>query len=435
MQLRLSRVPDATLSEVKFGGKDNPSAVYYLTKSIGLPHGERILFDGYITKFKGKEADFFHRFFKNFGIRDLIEEAQSWDGCWSIIYINSNGVVYCFTDPLGKKQLYYNRRGDICSSIWPIRNNSDLDPLYLGEIHKWGYNVDDLTPFHDVRRIMPNRLYMFVSGVLQNADPQRYFDFHWGSGSLDPSGFRTLVNYSVEEYLSGITGAKSIAVLLSGGIDSSVISYELLRLKESGRVLKDVNLNFYTINNQDDAPFVKIFADTFGIKVKTLSYDMDKVNLFNSMYINETPVDLGSMVPNQKMFEAIPEKVIFTGDGPDEMFGGYRRIDEYDSQRSDVFHELAFYHCPRLEKAASYFGKDLRCPWLSYDILRYALSLPLAERKHKACIKEAYAGLIPSEIINRPKLPLKNDKLRADPMGYRKELIQKFEELTNRPTC
>lgn len=436
MQIQLSRVPDATLYEVKFGKKEIPSATYYLSKSIGLPHGERILFDGYITKYKGKEADFFHRFFKDFGIRDLLEEAQSWDGCWSIVYINANGVVYCFTDPLGKKQLYYNKRGDICSLIWPIRGTSDLDPLYLGEIHKWGYNVDDLTPFRDVKRVMPNKLYMFVGGVLQNLEPQRYFDFRWGSSFLDPSGFRALVSHSVEEHLSDITGVKSIAVLLSGGIDSSIISYELLRLKESGRALKGVNLNFYTINNREDAPFVKIFAETFGIKVKTLSYDMSHVNLVDAMKINETPVDLGSMVPNQKMFAAIPEKVIFTGDGPDEMFGGYRRIDEYDSQKSDVFHELAFYHCPRLEKAATYYGKDLRCPWLSYDILRYALSLPFKERKHKACIKKAYQGLIPQEIIDRPKLPLKNDELREDPMKYRKKLLEKFEELNpTRPVC
>ena len=266
---------------------------------------------------------------------------------------------------------------------------------------------------------------MFLGGHLQHVETEPYFDFRWGSSKLDADGFRMLVHNSVKEYLKGLpAGTKSIGVLISGGIDSSIIATELLKLRS-----EDLTLNFYTINNVDDAPFVKLFAEMHGLKVKTLSYDMDNVDIKNAMDINETPVDLGSMVPNQLMFAAIPEKIIFTGDGPDELFGGYRRIDEYDSQKSDVFQELSFYHLPRLERAASHFGIDLRCPWLSYDIIRYALSLPYLERMHKAPLKEAYKDELPEEIIQRPKLPLKNDKLRADPIKYRHELIRLFFDL------
>lgn len=430
--MQIQRKPCTDLYEVKFGGKDHSPITFYMTKAIGLPHGERLLFDGFITKYKGKEAEFFCKFFKENGIRDLLEEAQEWDGCWAIVYINQNGTVYCFTDPLGKKQLYYNKRGDICSQIKPLtsKDEFELDYLYLGAIQKWGYNTDDLTPFTSVKRVMPGKLYMFMGGTLQNITPDCYFDWRWGTTRLSSEGLRTLVRNSVVEYAQGLPeGTKNIAVLLSGGIDSSVISYELLQIKNEGTALKGKELKFYTINNQEDAPFVDLFAKKFGIKVKTLSYNMKDVNLRDALSINETPVDLGSMVPNQLMFQAIPEKVIFTGDGPDEMFGGYRRIDEYDSQKSDVFHELSFYHLPRLEKAAWFFGKDLRCPWLSYDIVRYALSLPFEERKHKAPMKAAYAGIIPDEIINRPKLPLKNDELRADPMAYRRKLVETFVNL------
>lgn len=430
--MQIQRRPDADLYEVTFGGKDHSPIVFYTTKSIALPHGERLLFDGFITKYKGKEAEFFGKFFKENGIRDLLGEAQEWDGCWAIIYINQNGTVYCFTDPLGKKQLYYNKRGDICSQIKFLisKEEFELDYLYLGAIQKWGYNVDDLTPFTSVKRVMPGKLYMFMGGTLQNVTSECYFDWRWGATKLSPESLRTLIRNSVVEYTQAIPKSeKNIAVLLSGGIDSSIISYELLQAQKDGRALEGKTLRFYTINNQEDAPFVELFAKRFGIKVKSLSYDMKTVRLDEALGINETPVDLGSMVPNQLMFKAIPEKVIFTGDGPDEMFGGYRRIDEYDSQKSDVFHELSFYHLPRLEKAASHFKKDLRCPWLSYDIVRYALSLPFEGRKHKAPIKAAYAGIIPEEIISRPKLPLKNDELRADPIAYRRKLVETFVNL------
>lgn len=420
MRTALTRNKQEGFSELVFGENDLHSTTYYADgRIINLPHNEKIVFDGFITKYAGKEAEYFKRLFKENGIRELIEEAQEWDGAWSIIYINQNGTGYCFTDPLGKKQLYYNTNGEISSSITFLAAPK-VDELYKSEIGKWGYNTDDRTPWENVKRVMPNKVYMFIGGRFQHI-VKDYFDFRWGSTKLDPAGFRSLVHNSVKEYLKGLpAGTKSIGVLISGGIDSSIIALELLKLAEG------VTLNFYTINNVDDAPYVQMFADKFGIKFKTLSYSMDNVDIKNAMDINETPVDLGSMIPNQLMFSMIPEKIIFTGDGPDELFGGYRRIDEYDSQKSDVFQELSFYHLPRLERAASHFGIDLRCPWLSYDIIRYALSLPYPERMHKSPLKEAYKDELPAGIIQRPKLPLKNDKLRADPIKYRHELIKLF---------
>lgn len=426
----IRRTQEDGLIELKFG-RDKGSV--YADKVIPLPHKEYLLFEGYVLNLGMPEDRYFQEFFKDGNnIQDLLRNTANWDGCWSIVYINANGTAYCFTDPLGKKQLYYNTRGDISTEIRPIVDENDyrIDDFYIAEIYKWGYNIDNRTPFADVKRILPNLVYVFVgSNPLPNMPTTPYYDFSWYGGKMNGTNFRNLVRASVLNYLQGVGNAPSIGVLLSGGLDSSVIALELLGLQRGSGFLPNTRLDFYTINNKDDAPFVKIFADRFDIEVTTLSYDMSTVDLGHALFINETPVDLGSMIPNQKMFVAIPNRIIFTGDGPDEMFGGYRRIDEYDSQKSDIFHELSFYHLPRLDKAASYYGKELRCPWLSYDILRYALSLPYEERKHKECIKNAYRGILPDEIIDRPKLPLKNDELRADPMAYRKKVITTFLEM------
>ena len=422
--MRLSTKPGEGLKEVAFG----PKISYFLSPYISLPNNECLLFDGFITTLGGKEEVFFKKFLQNHTIRELVESSETWDGCWSIIYINSGGSVFCFTDPLGKKQLYYNKYGEIASTIAPLRRDSSLDRLYIGEIYKWGYNTDELTPFKDVKRIMPGKLYFFMSSTLQYADPEMNFDERVFF-QISPKQLREVIEDRVRDYLVGTENEESIGVLLSGGLDSSVISYCLLRLRAHGQIPRTTKLNFYTINNAEDAPYVEIFAKHFGIKVKTLKYDVENVDFERALAINETPVDLGSMVPNQLMFEAIPDRFIFTGDGPDELFGGYRRIDDYDSQRSDIFHELSFYHLPRLEKAARYFHKELRCPWLSYGILKYALSLPLEQRTHKEIIKQAFTGILPQEIIDRPKLPLKNNMIRNNPMGYRAFLLSKFEDI------
>ncbi len=155
-------------------------------------------------------------------------------------------------------------------------------------------------------------------------------------------------------------------------------------------------------------------------------------NIKEVLKINETPVDLGSLFPTYVMFKELQKqniRYIFTGDGPDELFGGYKRIDEYDSQLSDIFYELSFYHFPRLNKLARYFGLILKTPWCDEEMVRLAVNLPLEDRTHKKIMKDNFKGLIPEEIINREKRPLKNDLIKEDKRSYRNELVELFYEI------
>jgi asparagine synthetase B (glutamine-hydrolysing) len=69
---------------------------------------------------------------------------------------------------------------------------------------------------------------------------------------------------------------------------------------------------------------------------------------------------------------------------------------------------------------------EMRNPFLSHDIVKLALSLPLEKRTHKKILKDIFRGKLPDEILDRPKLPLKNDSIRKDPMKYRLKLVQTF---------
>jgi asparagine synthase (glutamine-hydrolysing) len=126
------------------------------------------------------------------------------------------------------------------------------------------------------------------------------------------------------------------------------------------------------------------------------------------------------------LFEAIKNgsntRIVISGDGADELFGGYRRMNEYDSQDSDIFHELVYYHLPRLDKLSMAHTLELRSPFLNHDIVRFALSLPLEERKNKKILKDTFKGLIPESIIDRSKLALKNQMIVEDQIEYRKKI-------------
>ena len=374
------------------------------------------------------------------GIWEVIKEVnKSWNGSYGVV-IKDGITTFAFTDPHGIEQLYYCTVPEFNVSPYiDTLPHPAMDKRYLSEVRKWGYNTDDRTPWLYTKRVMPGELvqaYMGKNRVSRTSIFENYFNMDDPDYLVKLPKEHTLaeelkarVHKAVLDRVNAIPkDTKKIAMLLSGGLDSSCIASELIGMQKEG-LLGDLEIKFYTINNADDAPFVKDFAKMYGIDVTTLSYDMNNVDLKEAIRINEVPIDLGSMVPNQKMFEVIPETVIFTGDGPDEMLGGYNRIDQYDSQLSDTFEELSFYHYPRLNMAAKHFGKTLVCPYTDRYVVELAMNVPFAERTHKKILKDAYRGLIPDSIIARPKLPLKNDELRKDPIAYRFKVVDTFVEM------
>ena len=208
-------------------------------------------------------------------------------------------------------------------------------------------------------------------------------------------------------------------------MDSSIIGGLLLKL--------GADVSWYTINNGPDDEYVRECEDYWGIKVNRLEYNMNEVDLdLNEIYFrwNESPVDMGSVVPQYHLFDAIKKgtntRIVLSGDGADEMFGGYRRINEYDSQQSDIFHELTYYHLPRLDKMSMAHTLVLRNPFLNLELIQLAMWLPFEYRKNKTILKKTFKGLVPDSVIERKKHPLKNDKIVKDPNDYRVEAINYF---------
>jgi asparagine synthase (glutamine-hydrolysing) len=107
--------------------------------------------------------------------------------------------------------------------------------------------------------------------------------------------------------------------------------------------------------------------------------------------------------------------MVLSGEGSDEIFGGYLYFHKAPS--AEAFHEetvrkldaLHAYDCLRANKAMMAWGVEARVPFLDLEFLDLAMSMDAthkmtgAGRIEKAVLREAFAGVLPDEILWRQK--------------------------------
>jgi asparagine synthetase B (glutamine-hydrolysing) len=131
--------------------------------------------------------------------------------------------------------------------------------------------------------------------------------------------------------------------------------------------------------------------------------------------------------------------VCLTGDGADEFFGGYGRSQRYDSQASDVWHELVCWHLPRLDRVMMRNRIEVRSPFLARRVAGMALALPRRLRTDKAVLRDLFRNDLPPGVADVPKRPLRMANVEADREGWSLQLIEEFrkrvERMNQEHTC
>jgi asparagine synthase (glutamine-hydrolysing) len=356
---------------------------------------------------------------------------QTWDGFWAIvIYDSKTGNVIAFTDPLGKKCLYKNELGEICSEMKGLMTaQSNIDHSYISAVRKWGYNKDERTPYLNIKRLLPNNIYSYNIGspLFNQIFPKYYRAWETPIKELIGADYETHMNWLWDKMIESVkhrlvSKNYPISVLVSGGLDSSIIAAILKELK--------AKVTWFSIEN-GETQYVQALSEHLKTPIHFLEYNMDPDKLAE-IYCdwNEGPIDLGSVIPQYHLFEAVKKesgyRIVVSGDGSDELFGGYSRIHEYDSQQSDIFEELTFYHLPRLDKMSMAHTLELRNPFLNLEIVRFALHLPIEWRTDKKILKDTFGPLLPSIIIDRKKEALKNPEIKEDKLKYRQKAVNLF---------
>ena len=219
-------------------------------------------------------------------------------------------------------------------------------------------------------------------------------------------------------------------VLLSGGLDSSIISaiaqkYAAKRVEDGGQTgawWPRLHSFAVGLKGAPDLEKARCVAEHIGTVHHEINYTIQEGldSIRDVIYFTET-YDVTTVRASTPMYllarviKSMGIKMVLSGEGADEIFGGYLYFHKAPS--AQAFHEetvrklskLHWYDCLRANKSLSAWGVEGRVPFLDRDFLDIAMRLnPQAKMcpgdvMEKKILRKAFADMLPEEIAWRQK--------------------------------
>jgi asparagine synthase (glutamine-hydrolysing) len=281
------------------------------------------------------------------------------------------------------------------------------------------YKWFDFKPTFDINN--PNAYYPRT-----NEDFQKYDSVDLGE-EYYTTEFKKLLWEAVEDEL---VSDVPICTILSGGIDSTIITYILSKINPN---IEAFVVNVWPKNKskkevKDDLYYARLAAQEFGIKLHEINVDRDDIEsiLPESIWASETHkwTQVSPAVAQLFLAWKIRKKgykVVFGGEGADEIFASYGDVKrfcwhlpmQYHQKRVNLLNSLHKTNLIRTNKAMMYGGEvELRTPFLNKKLIDFGLKLPTKYRDEaggngqimKYILRKAFDDDIQNkELLWRPK--------------------------------
>lgn len=259
------------------------------------------------------------------------------DGMFAVaIWDSENKKLILARDRIGEKPLYYSKNDDsiifasrpksILSMKPELKYNYDLENLnfYLSS----GFLMREKSFFSEIRKLEPGT---FVSMDHNEFKIKKYWDLNnFYPSKLNKNSIiynadkcEELLKESIEERL---TSDKPLGFLLSGGIDSSLITAIASKIIDKKNIFA-FNLGFYE-KEYDESGDAEDVSNYLGINLNKIKLSANELLDFFDTFKNnfDEPFSDSSCFPLLAISKFAKKKVdvVLTGDGGDELFGGYK---------------------------------------------------------------------------------------------------------------
>jgi len=190
------------------------------------------------------------------------------------------------------------------------------------------------------------------------------------------------------------TTERPVACLLSGGLDSSLIaSLVASYFRQQGKTIETYSIG---LAGSEDIKYAKIVADYIGTnhhEIIVTEDDMfnaipEVIGALESWDTTTVRASLGNYLIGKYIAANSEAKVIFNGDGSDELFGGYLYMNkcpddiEFDKETRRLLQDIHMFDVLRSDKSISSNGLEPRTPFLDRTLVNYVLSIPTEVRNH-----------------------------------------------------
>ena len=418
-------------------------------------------------------------------IRDGDDFARHLRGMFAIAVLDGDRLLLC-RDVMGVKPLFYWTSGkSLCfasemKAILPgLLAIPPVNRRFLEELMTFGFSsIPEQTIFEGIKQVPPGACAVFNNRLAF----QRYgvsvpsFAVTGGCGTsanTNDNKYPELVEEVQRRVYQAVKkvwshGWEEKGIYLSGGLDSSLLA--VLATQFGSKRLRTYTL--IDSNDYEDGHFARVVAEAINSEHYEFMVD-------NSDYLRELPhfvahyenvvaggvFDIHGGVAYHMLSRRIAqyERVAVSGEGADELFGGYpwtythplgfadrirrrasllsisrdleNKIESLFPQpeceelyRSNIFDflvgpGLANYHLWSVDRSCGAFGLEVRVPYVDLDLVEFALSLPVSyrvkDRGTKLILRDAAASIFSNydiqSILTRPKLGMPAALSRSTP--------------------
>jgi asparagine synthase (glutamine-hydrolysing) len=261
---------------------------------------------------------------------------DSFDGMFAFAHFSqSKNEMLLAVDPFGKKPLYTFWNGHVfafASEIKALKAMGvplEVEADALSEYFLFGASFGDGTVFKNVRRLEGGTYLKIVNGVPQKVS--KYWDLPLGqiqAPSNDDSVYSELQSLIHAAVQKRMIADVPIGCFLSGGLDSSVVAFEA-QAHRQGAPLQTFSVGFPENTEFDETRYAEQVARKIGSHHQSLNgTPPDRKKIGEILAHFDEPFPDSSCLPTFALCESVRTHVTvaLSGDGGDELFGGYRRM-------------------------------------------------------------------------------------------------------------
>jgi asparagine synthase (glutamine-hydrolysing) len=313
-----------------------------------------ICFNGEIYNFNELKLQLIkngHTFFSNGDTEVLISAWKEWgvsmleklDGMFSfVIWDTKNKSLFLARDRFGKKPLVYCIKDNSIyfasdvKSLACLTEGGEINKEAIHSLFRFRFIYEPMTIYKNFTKLAPGSFLKF------NNYGAKVEDWYYKNLKKNQTQFKdlkqvkNLVNKAVNKRL---VSDVPLGIFLSGGIDSAII---MNSVAEHGKKVPTFTIGFENEKKYyDESINAKKISNHFGFTNKTVYLDQTKVlsSIDQILDANDEPYADSSAIAMHMISKSVKDdiKVALTGDGGDEIFGGYSKYISYKWKKLMLF--------------------------------------------------------------------------------------------------